>query len=191
MTSLKCFALLILLAFTSCSIVSCQSKRSASQEADDQVQSLREEYRRNPPERKGYVNNYENLYTDKEEKTLDSLLALFTEKTTIEIAVFTIDTVMTERDSLDAFTLRVANTWGVGQTGKNKGVVIGISRGHKRMRIQNGYGIEKLISDAETKLIVDTAFLPFFRKDLYFEGTRNGLAVLMATLEGRSQPVNS
>lgn len=134
------------------------------------------------PEPVGYVNDYENLYTDSEEKTLDSLIAGFERKTTIQIALITFDTTMTTKDSLEALTLRIANVWGVGQKDKNNGVTIGICRGYRKMRIQNGDGIEKILTDRETKEIIDTAFIPSFKDGKYFEGTLIGVKTLIATL---------
>jgi uncharacterized protein len=82
-------------------------------------------------------------------------------------------------------TLRIANAWGIGQKGKNNGVMVGISRGYRQVRIQNGYEIEKVLTDVETKQIIDTAFIPRYREGDYFEGTFQGLKTLMMTLEKR------
>lgn len=55
------------------------------------------------------------------------------------------------------------------------------------MRIQNGYGIEKILNDGETKQIIDTAFIPSFQDAKYFDGTYNGLVALMNILEQRNK----
>ena len=137
----------------------------------------------NPPKPSGFVNDYDNIYSDSEEIILDSLIADFEKRTTIQIAVAAFDTLMTSSDSLDALTLRLGNVWGVGQKDKNNGIIIGICIAYRKMRIQNGYGIEKILTDAETKEIIDKAFLPGFRNNAYYEGTFNGLTLLMSTLE--------
>ncbi len=134
----------------------------------------------------GYVNDFENIYTDSEEHLIDSILEYFDKKTTIQIAVITFDTTMTTRDSLDALTLRIGNAWGVGQKSKNNGIVIGISKGYRKIRIQNGYGIEAILSDKETKEIIDSGFIPSFRIDKYYEGTFNGIVLLIKVLEKNS-----
>jgi len=61
-------------------------------------------------------------------------------------------------------------------------VTIGICRGYRKMRIQNGDGIEKILTDRETKEIIDTAFIPSFKDGKYFEGTLIGVKTLIATL---------
>lgn len=47
------------------------------------------------------------------------------------------------------------------------------------MRIQNGFGIEEVLSDAETKSIIDSSFIPEFKKGKYFKGTFEGVLDLM------------
>ena len=151
------------------------------------VQAYRQPFRDSIPKPHGYVNDYENIYTDREEAVLDSLIRAFENKTTIQIVVITFDTTMTTRDSLDALTLYIGNAWGVGQKGKNNGVAIGISRGYRRITIRNGNGIEQILTNEETKQIIDTAFIPDFRASRYFEGTYNGLLELMRILEQRNE----
>lgn len=153
----------------------------------DNVRAFRQQLRDSLPTPQGYVNDYENIYSDREEAVLDSLIRAFENKTTIQIVVITFDTTMTTRDSLDALTLHIGNAWGVGQKDKNNGVTIGISRGYRRITIRNGYGIEKILTNDETKQIIDTAFIPDFRASRYFEGTYNGLLELMRILEQRNE----
>jgi len=75
--------------------------------------------------------------------------------------------------------MEIGNHWGVGQKGKNNGVVIGIAPQLRKIRIENGYGIQKILSDEETKQIIDSLIIPEFRKADYFEGTRKGLMAII------------
>ena len=134
----------------------------------------------------GYVNDYENIFSDEEERILDSIIADFENKTSVQIAVLSFDASMTTADSLDELTLRFANHWGIGQKNKNNGIAIGISKGNKRMRIQNGKGITQYLSDTETKAIIDKDFIPLFRYGNYFQGTINGLSGIMKILLERN-----
>lgn len=139
------------------------------------------------PQPKGHINDFENIFSQEEVSVLDSALVQFEKKTTIQIAVITFDSTMTTSGSLPALTLKIANHWGIGQKEKNNGVMIGISKFYRQMRIQNGLGISKILTDAETNTIIDTAFIPGYRQANYFEGTFNGLKALMAILEKRSK----
>ena len=129
------------------------------------------------------VYDLENIFTYKQEEKLSQLITNFEKETTVEIAVLTLDTSAITTDNFDAFILAVANRWGVGKAGKDNGVVIGISKGLRYISVQNGYGIEKELTDAETKQIIDTRFLPKFKRGKYYKGTKNGLKALMNELK--------
>ncbi len=124
-----------------------------------------------------YVTDWENLYTDAQEAHIDSMLAAFEKKTGIQIAVVTIDSTMASAEDFDSLTMKIANSWGVGQE------VIGISSGLRLMRIQNGSGISAKLSDEATQQIVNTDFLPYFEKGAYYKGTLTGLRALMQKLQ--------
>jgi uncharacterized protein len=134
------------------------------------------------PRAVGLVNDFENILSSKQEKYLDSMIKAYEKKTTVQIAVITIDTSMISRDKFESYVYRIANAWGVGRKEKNNGVTIGLSKGYRFMRIENGYGIQNILTDNETKKIIDSAFIPYFKKGQYFEGIVNGLEAIMKKL---------
>lgn len=139
----------------------------------------------NLPKPIGWVNDYEHLFTVAQQHTLDSIITDYKKTTTVQIAVVSIDTTMVSKENFDTYTLHMANTWGVGVIGKDNGVLIGISKGHRKLRIQNGYGIEKLISDEETKQIVDDVIIPHLKEGNFYEGTLAGVLRVIELLNER------
>jgi len=131
----------------------------------------------------GYVNDFEHLFTPGQIDALDSMIHDYERRTTIEIAVLTVDTSLTLPGNFDFFTQQTMNAWGMGKKGKENGILIGISRSFRKIRIQNGSGIQQLLPNADTKKIIDDAFIPFFRKGQYYEGIVSGLRTLMQRLE--------
>lgn len=182
------FSIAALLVFTVFLAASCQTPATGNankNKADSTATkhgSNRQLFRDSIPPATGYVNDYDSIYTPVQKLTIDSLLADFEKKTTMQIAIITFDTGMLEKDSLEAVTTRIGNYWGVGQKDKNNGITIGICSGYGRMTIRNGAGIEKILTDAATKEIIDNAFIPGFKKADYYEGTVNGLKDLMEIL---------
>jgi uncharacterized protein len=134
------------------------------------------------PPATGYITDWENLFSDAQEAHIDSVLAEFEAKTSIQIAVVTIDSAMANAAEFDSVTLKIANAWGVGQKEKNNGLVIGISNGLQLMRIQTGSGLMQKLPDEETQKIVDKDFLPHFEQGHYYKGTLEGLQALMTKL---------
>lgn len=134
----------------------------------------------------GWTSDYEHIFTKAQTDSLNFIMASFEAETTNEIAVVTIDSNSVIKEEFDSLIIALGNRWRVGKKGKNNGIVIGLSKGHRRIRISNGYGIETKLSDEETKRIIDSTILPYFKKDDYFEGVRQGLLAIMQQL---AQPV--
>lgn len=109
---------------------------------------------------------------------MNKIINEFHDSTTVQIAVVTLDSSFSDREHFDDYTLQLANKWGVGDSIKNNGILIGISAELRCMRIHNGYGIEKIMSDSETKKIVDSVFIPRFKETNYYLGTLNGLEAI-------------
>lgn len=138
------------------------------------------------PKPVGHVSDFEKRFTRQQINYLDSLLEDFENNTAIQIAIVTIDTSMTKKAEFANYTLKLANEWGVGQKEKNEGILIGISNSYRTIRIQNSYGIEKILSDSETKVIIDSSFIPEFKKGNIYDGTLSGLKKIIEKLKKSS-----
>ena len=134
------------------------------------------------PRPAGFVNDFERIYTDSQRVQLESILSNYEIKTTTEISLVTIPAYATPTEQFDSLALHIARTWGVGKKGKNNGVVIAISSEYHRMKICNGLGIEKIVTDADTKKIIEQSFIPGFKAGNYYGGTIEGIAAYIAKL---------
>jgi uncharacterized protein len=151
--------------------------------SQQELLALRQQFWDSLPRPTGWVNDYEGLYSKEEKLKLDSIIGAFKKETGTEIAIVTIDSMFIARDYFDALTLHIADEWGVGEKGKDNGILIAISRGHRKIRINNGKGIEKLITDAETLKIVNSYFIPYLKKGEYYSGTLTGLKELIKLIK--------
>lgn len=146
-------------------------------------QTKSSDYWSNLPQPTGWVNDFDHLYTKVQKKTLDSLIANYEQKTSVEISLVTIPVTATDKERFEDLTLHMANTWAVGKKDKSNGIFIGISKEYRVIRIQNGLGIEKLISDNQTKEIIDSYFIPYFKKGDFFKGSYEGIVAITKTLD--------
>jgi uncharacterized protein len=137
----------------------------------------------NYPKPNGWVNDYENLFSESEEKTLDSLISDFERKTSNEIVIISVDSTILQNEKLDSFALHFANYWGVGKKDKNNGILFCISSQQRKIRIENGLGIEKVLTNEKTKEIMDKNIIPYYKKMEYYKGTLEGLYAIMNGLE--------
>jgi len=146
-------------------------------------QTKNSDYWSNLPQPIGWVNDFDHLYTEAQKKTLDSLIANYEQKTSVEISLVTIPVTATDKERFLDLTLHIGNTWGIGKKNKNNGILIGISKEYRIIRIQNGLGIEKQISDDKTKEIINNYFIPGFKKGDFFKGSYDGIMAITKTLD--------
>jgi uncharacterized protein len=133
----------------------------------------------------GWVNDFEGIFKPAEGDSLESLIAHFEKKTTIEIAILSVDTNMVDKGRLTDFTSRVLRVWGIGKKLKRNGIVICISRGYEEMEIVTGPGIESFMSEPEKFEIIRKYFIPRYKSNKYYEGTLAGLEAILQKISSR------
>lgn len=129
------------------------------------------------PPLEGRVTDLADVLSPAERDRLERMLAGYEEETSHQIAVLLVSTLAGE--DIDAFSLRVANTWGLGQKGIDNGVLVTLAMKERAVRIELGFGMEKYISNETAKSIIDGVMLPAFRKGDYAGGLEAGLEQLM------------
>jgi TonB family protein len=77
--------------------------------------------------------------------------------------------------SLDEYTLQIAKAWGIGQRGKNNGVVLFVFVSDHKMRIQFGYGLTGVLTDVLCEKILDQDLKPRFQKGDFGGGLAAGI----------------
>jgi hypothetical protein len=115
------------------------------------------------PENKGYVTDYENLFTPEQNAQLTKILTDYEQKTSIEIAVLTVKDF--ESDIAD-FAQKTATKWGLGKKGVDNGLLIIISKNKKVFRSETGYGLEGYLPDGWLKLQGDSIVKSYFKNDI-------------------------
>ena len=174
--------IIILLTYTSCKSQPEQKVQLSDTSLSAKLKKYRQLFWDSLPKPVGWVNDFEDVFSEKQENTLDSIISAFEEKDGIEISIVTIDSLKTSKEKFDDLILHIGNTWRVGKKYINNGIVIGISVDYRKIRIENGYGIEKILSNQETKEIIDKFFTPYYKQNKYYQGTLNGLNALIDKL---------
>src|SRR5262249_9977140 len=93
-----------------------------------------------------------------------------------------------EGESLEAYSVRVAQTWKLGRKGVDDGVLFLVARNDRKMRIEVGYGLESRITDARSREILDEQVRPRFRADDFDGGIEAGVDAIAALVEGKPLP---
>jgi uncharacterized protein len=71
-------------------------------------------------------------------------------------------------DSLEDFSIRVAETWKIGHKGADDGVILIIARDDRKIRIEVGYGLEGVLPDVIANRIIQEVMVPQFSRSGLF-----------------------
>ncbi|WP_299016216.1 YgcG family protein [uncultured Caulobacter sp.] len=64
---------------------------------------------------------------------------------------------------IEDYGYQLGRTWGIGQKGENNGVILLVAPNERKVRIEVGYGLEPVLTDALSSVIIQSAILPKFR----------------------------
>ena len=128
------------------------------------------------PKLKGTVNDYAGIINSKNEEKLEALLRDVQTKTSSQVALLTISSLQGE--NLEDYSLRVAQAWKLGQKEFDNGVLLLVAINEKKIRIEVGYGLESIITDAKSGYIIRNYIVPGFKKGDYAGGITNGLLAI-------------
>ena len=125
------------------------------------------------PPLNGPVNDYARMFTASETQELNTYLYTIDRNSDLQIAVLTIPSL--EGESLEDYSIRVAEKWQIGQKGKDSGIILIIAAQDRKLRIEVGYGLEDRITDAQSSRIIRSVIAPQFKKQAYGEGVLLGV----------------
>jgi uncharacterized protein len=115
---------------------------------------------------------------------LAAVLKAHEQATSNQIVVLTVPTIQPE--GIEDYAVDVFNNWKLGQKGRNNGVLVVVVPQDRRMRIEVGYGLEPMLTDAMAGAIIRDVMTPAFKRADYDAGIQNGVAAIIARLEGKS-----
>jgi len=131
------------------------------------------------PNYKGYVNDFAGILNQQAESAIHSIAQQIETKTTAQIAVVTVPT--TKPLTIEQYAVELFEKWGIGQKGKDNGILILMAVNDKKVRIETGYGLEGALPDALCSQIVYQVMVPEFKAGDFNKGLVSG-AIAVADL---------
>lgn len=132
------------------------------------------------PPLKSRVTDLASLLSTSQRVKLEEQLYLFERKTSNQIAVLIIPSL--EGESLEEYSIRVAEEWKLGQAERENGVLLLIALNDRQMRIEVGYGLEGALTDLISSQIIRNELAPRFRNGKYYEGIQAAInSIMLAT----------
>jgi len=134
------------------------------------------------PKQKGLVNDFAGIFTAEETAAMDQDLRGLKAAKNFVLVLVTVPSL--EGQSVEQYTVGLANTWKIGEKGKNNGVVFLVAPAEHKARIENGYGAEETLTDIESKFILEEKVIPLFKEKKMAEGILSGTLALIEKLGG-------
>lgn len=121
-----------------------------------------------PPAPTGRVSDYANLLAADARARLETRLAERERATGVQMAIAIFSGL--EGESLEDFSIRLAQQWRIGQKGLDNGVILLVFVQDRKVRMEVGYGLEGQIPDSVSSQIIRQDMGPRFREQRYAEG---------------------
>ncbi len=134
-----------------------------------------------------YVQDNAGVFSASVSGYLQSLGRQLDQKTTAQLVVVTVPSL--KGAPLEDYSLQILRQWGIGNKEKNNGVLMLISTGDRKSRIEVGYGLEGALTDGVTGQIQDQYMIPYFRKGNYEEGIARGYEALARRIAKEARTV--
>jgi uncharacterized protein len=121
---------------------------------------------------------------------LEAVLADYEAKTGSQIAVLLVKS--TEPEAIEQYSIRVTDQWKLGRKGVDDGVLLMVARDNpsslRRLRIEAGRGVQGVLTDAQSRRILQDVIAPYFRQDHYYEGLVAGVGAIATLLNQEKFP---
>lgn len=136
------------------------------------------------PTLSGRIVDEAGLLTEADRAALTETLARLEAKTTDQLVVVTLASL--QGTTLADYGYQLGRHWGIGQKDKNNGVLLIVAPSDRQVRIEVGYGLEGTLTDALTRIVIETSILPRFRSGDFAGGIKIGVERIAQVLAGEA-----
>jgi uncharacterized protein len=137
------------------------------------------------PALSGHVVDQAGMLDAGQRQRLDAVLADYDAKSGSQIAVLIVKS--TEPEVIEQYSIRVADAWKLGRKGIDDGVLLVVatenSKANRRLRIEAGRGVQGVLTDAQSKRVLQDVIAPHFRQNDYYGGLVAGTTAIASLLD--------
>jgi len=131
----------------------------------------------------GFVNDFANILSIEQRSQLEIVLSDFKKQNGDEITIVTVTTLGDE--TVENYAVKLFEEWGIGEKGKDNGLLILHALDERKIWIEVGYGLEAYITDAKAGSIYRNILSPAFKKGAYAQGYNEAVTAIINTLNGQ------
>ena len=135
-----------------------------------------------------HVTDLAGMLNQQQRSALDTVLSEYEQKTGSQIAVLLVPS--TAPEAIEQYSIRVADAWKLGRKGQDDGVLLLVAKDNpqalRRLRIEAGRGVQGVLTDAQSKRVLQDVIAPHFRQNDYYGGLVAGVGAITALLNQES-----
>jgi uncharacterized protein len=137
----------------------------------------------------GRIVDEARLLTAEDRSAIEAELTQLESKSTDQLVVVTLRSL--QGFDIADYGYRLGRAWGIGQQGKNNGILLIVAPQERKVRIEVGRGLEPVMTDLLSGLIIQNTILPRFRRGEFSAGIRAGVSDIKSVLLGDAAEVEA
>jgi uncharacterized protein len=138
------------------------------------------------PKLEARVTDVTGTLTAAQQAELEQKLADFEARKGAQIAVLLVAS--TQPEEIEQYSIRVADAWKLGRKKVDDGALLILAKDDHKLRIENGYGLEGVLTDAASNRIIEETMVPLLRQGQYFAAISAGVDQMMRLIDGEQLP---
>ena len=139
------------------------------------------------PTLSGRVVDDANLLSPADKQALTADLKALEEKSSDQVVVVTLPSL--QGYSIEDYGYQLGRHWGIGTKQLSNGVLLIVAPNERKVRIEVGRGLEPILTDALSKIVIENAILPRFRAGDFTGGVKDGVRDITKVLTGDAAEV--
>jgi uncharacterized protein len=132
------------------------------------------------------VTDVTGTLTAGQQAELEQKLADFEARKGAQIAVLLVPT--TQPEEIEQYSIRVVDAWKLGRKKIDDGALLILAKDDHKLRIENGYGLEGVLTDAASNRIIEDTMVPLLRQGQYYAAISAGVDQMMRLIDGEQLP---
>nr|WP_315519854.1 TPM domain-containing protein [uncultured Campylobacter sp.] len=128
------------------------------------------------------INDEAHIFSQNQRDELLNLVQNFEQNSTTQIAIVTLNSL--ENKSIEELSLEIARGYKLGQKDIDNGVLLVVAPNEKKVRIEVGYGLEGVLTDAISSQIINSVMIPEFKNGNMSEGIKRGVVAIIKVASG-------
>jgi uncharacterized protein len=134
----------------------------------------------------GHVTDLTATLTAGQKAALEQKLADFEARKGSQVAILLVPT--TQPETIEQYSIRVVDQWKLGRRKVDDGALLLAAKNDRTLRIEVGYGLEGVLTDATSNRIIDETITPLFRQGGFYAGLNASVDQILRVIDGEPLP---